>query len=66
MVKICVRDPTNLRVCHAFRLVKSGPLYQVKVRWKDHYPNRGPGTYRVSFWLGSTSLGPTLTFTLRR
>jgi hypothetical protein len=61
-VKICVRDPTKARVCHAFPLHKSGPLWQVKVLWKRNYPNRGTGLYRVSFFFGPTRLGPVLRF----
>ncbi len=63
-VKICVKDPTAARVCHGFKLRRAGPLYQAKVLWKRNYPNRGPGTYRVTFFWGTTKLGPTLTFTL--
>ena len=62
-VKICVRDPTAARVCHSFRLRKAGQLYQVKLIWKRHYPNRGAGVYRVGFYLGQTRLGPVLGFT---
>jgi hypothetical protein len=62
LVKICVRDPSAARTCHSFRLRKTGPLYQVKVLWKQHYPNRGPGVYRVGFYLGQTRLGPVLGF----
>jgi hypothetical protein len=61
-VKICVRDPTAARVCHSFRLRRAGPLYQVKLIWKRHYPNRGAGVYRATFFLGSTRLGPVLAF----
>jgi hypothetical protein len=61
-VKVCVRDPTAARVCHSFRLRRAGPLYQVKLVWKRHYPNRGAGVYRVTFFLGSTRLGPVLAF----
>ena len=63
-VTICVRDPRAVRSCHRYLLRKSGPLFQVKVIWKRHYPNPGPGTYRVTFLLGTTKLGPALTFTL--
>ena len=62
--KICVRDPKAVRTCHSYLLRKSGPLFQVKVIWKRHYPNPGPGNYRVMFFLGTTKLGPTLAFTL--
>ena len=63
LVKICVRDPSAAPTCHSFRLRKAGPLYQVKVLWKRHYPNRGAGVYRVGFYLGQTRLGPVLGFT---
>jgi hypothetical protein len=61
-VKICVRDPTAARICHSFRLRRAGSLYQVKLVWKRHYPNRGAGVYRATFFLGSARLGPVLAF----
>jgi hypothetical protein len=61
-VKICVRDPTATRICHSFRLRRARSLYQVKLVWKRHYPNRGAGLYRVTFFLGSARLGPVLAF----
>jgi hypothetical protein len=61
-VKICVTDPTTARVCRAFRLRKVGPVWQVRVLWKRHFPNRGAGLYRVSFFYGPTRLGPVLSF----
>jgi hypothetical protein len=64
-VRICVRDPRGGRVCHGFRLQKAGPTYLVSIRWRRHYPVRGPGTYRVSFYLGTTRLGPVLAFVRR-
>jgi hypothetical protein len=57
-VKICVRDPKGGRVCRSFRLTKQGPAYGLNIRWLRHYPARGPGTYRVSFFLGTQRLGP--------
>jgi hypothetical protein len=65
LVRICVKDPTTRRVCHSFRLRKAGDLWRVKVIWKRRYPNRGAGTYRVSFFIGPTRLGPVLSFTQR-
>jgi hypothetical protein len=62
LVRICVKPTASARVCHSFRLRKAGPLYQVKVLWKRHYPNRGAGVYRVSFFYGPTRLGPVLSF----
>jgi cbb3-type cytochrome oxidase cytochrome c subunit len=61
-VKICVRDPKGGRACHSFRLSKMGPAYGTSIRWRGHYPDRGPGTYRVTFTLGSARLGPVLAF----
>ncbi len=61
-VKICVRDPKGGRVCHSFRMTKGGPAYLLSIRWRRHYPDRGAGTYRVSFVLGAQRLGPVLTF----
>ena len=63
VVKICVKAPRGAAICHSFRLYKAGEIYQVKVIWKRHYPNRGTGAYRVTFFTGPTRLGPTLAFT---
>jgi hypothetical protein len=64
-VKICVKAPsTAAPVCHRFRLAKMGPAYGLSLIWKRHYPNRGAGVYRVSFFLGSARLGPVLSFRL--
>jgi hypothetical protein len=64
-VRICVKDPTGARRCHGFRLENGGQMYSLNVLWKRHFPNRGRGTYRVSFFLGTTRLGPVLSFTQR-
>jgi hypothetical protein len=62
-VRICVRHQT--RVCHSFRLrLRTHGLHEAKVRWFGNYPNQGPGTYRVGFFLGATRLGPVLSFTV--
>jgi hypothetical protein len=61
-VKICVKDPSAVRVCRSFKLRKAGPIYQAKALWKRNYPNRGPGTYRATFYYGARKLGPALTF----
>jgi hypothetical protein len=58
-VRICVRHQT--RVCHSYPLRPSAAgLYEVRIRWYGHYPNEGAGTYRVTFFLGATRLGPVL------
>jgi hypothetical protein len=47
------------------RRVPRRTLYEIKVRWHQHYPKGGPGTYRVTFRVGGTRLGPVLAFRLR-
>jgi hypothetical protein len=62
-VRICVTNPASRRVCHSFALrPKRGGVYEAKVRWYRHYPNAGPGRYRVAFFTGRTRLGPVLDF----
>jgi len=62
-VRICVRARKGGPVCHSFRLTKSGSgTYAIAIRWRRHYPDRGPGTYRVTFFLGAQQLGPVLSF----
>lgn len=66
LVRICVTGPSGSRVCRRFQLrPRPNGLYEAKVRWHRHYPNRGQGTYRVRFFTGKTPLGPVLTFRLR-
>jgi len=64
-VRICVTDPKARRVCRTFLLRKRGAMWQVSVRWHRHFPNGGPGLYRVRFFTQSTQLGPVLDFRLR-
>ena len=65
-IRICVTDPRGRRVCRRFGLrPRPQGVYEVKVRWHRHYPYGGKGTYRVGFFLGTTRLGPVLTFRLR-
>lgn len=65
-VRICVTNPAARRVCRTFPL-RSRPagVYEVKIRWHRHFPNGGPGTYRVRFFTGRTRLGPVLDFRVR-
>ena len=64
-VRICVTDPKAKRVCRAFQLRRRAGMWQVGVRWHRHFPNGGPGVYRVRFFTQSTQLGPVLDFRLR-
>ncbi|MBA2360457.1 MAG: hypothetical protein H0V79_05905 [Actinobacteria bacterium] len=64
-VRICVTDPKAKRACRIFLLRKRGSMWQLSVRWHRHFPNGGPGVYRVRFFKQSTQLGPVLDFRLR-
>lgn len=65
-VRICVTNPRRQRTCLRFLLRRQrAGIYQVSVKWHRHFPNAGPGVYRVRFFKGTTRLGPALTFRLR-
>jgi hypothetical protein len=65
-IRICVVDPRPRQACRRFRLrPRRAGVYEVKVRWHRHFPNGGKGPYRVRFLVGTTQLGPVLTFRLR-
>jgi hypothetical protein len=66
-VRICVTPPTGTRTCKAFTLRDRSGLNTVDVRWSSHFPNRGAGSYRVTFTPDATGAkyGPTLTFRRR-
>jgi hypothetical protein len=62
-VEVCVSHRKG-RECRSFtpRPGRHG-LSSFAVRWSRHYPNHGPGTYRVRFRLpGATAFGAPLTF----
>lgn len=62
--RLCVRPPRGSPTCKTFPIRRSGQAYGSAVRWRAHFPNRGPGRYRVTWRLGTTRLGPTLAFRL--
>jgi len=64
-VKICVTPPTGARTCKSFTLRETNNgINAVDVRWSQHFPNRGAGTYRTTFTpaIIGAKYGPTLTF----
>lgn len=64
--RLCVIAPKQAsgdRVqCHRFRLRREGSLYLSNVSWRNNFPNKGPGTYRVNWSKSGSRLGPTLGF----
>ena len=60
--RLCVRPPGGPAACGAFPVFRNGRLWSSRIRWTRQYPDRGRGVYRVTWRLGRTPLGPTLTF----
>jgi hypothetical protein len=62
--RICVRPPRGATLCKSFPVREVGSSYGGQVRWQRQFPNRGSGTYRVTWRQGTRALGPTLRFKL--
>jgi hypothetical protein len=62
--RICVRPPRGATLCKSFPVRRIGSTYGGSVRWQRQFPNRGNGTYRVTWRHGTGALGPTLRFRL--
>ena len=62
-VRVCVRAPRGGGTCKRFRLRRtSNGIYEIRRRWGAHFPDRGPGVYRVRFQKFGDTLGPVLSF----
>lgn len=61
---LCVKPPRRVATCRSFPVRRLGQSYVSRVRWYRNYPARGPGVYRVTWRLGPSRLGPSLTFRL--
>ena len=62
-VRVCVTAPDDRRTCRRFRLRRrANGVHGFSVRWSAHFPDRGPGRYRVRFRYAGTSLGPADSF----
>jgi hypothetical protein len=66
--RLCVRPPgqgaAGLLRCGSFPVVRRGVGWGSSVKYGRQYPVVGPGTYRVSWRLGTKPLGPALRFRL--
>ena len=61
--QLCVTGPGGARDCRSFRMrAAPGGTRRSTVRWSQHFPNRGHGTYRVRYRQGGQPLGPAVTF----
>jgi len=62
-VEVCVSHRKG-RECRSFTPRRTRhDAFAFAVRWSRHFPNHGPGTYRVRFRVpGAPSFGPPLTF----
>ena len=62
-VRVCVEPPRGAGTCKRF-LIRKGKagIYVSSVRWEAHFPDRGPGTYRVRWRKFGSTLGPALAF----
>jgi hypothetical protein len=60
--RLCVRDPRRRATCRVLPIRKRGRIFGSVVRWRDAFPHRGAGVYRVTWSLGGNPLGPTLSF----
>ena len=61
--RLCVTGPDGARDCKRFRIRElDNGVWEGKVRWARHFPNRGNGTYRVRWFAMGNALGPGVTF----
>ena len=61
--RLCVTPPTGGRTCKRFRLrEEEAGIYGSRVRWGAHFPDEGPGLYRVAWRKFGNRLGPRLGF----
>jgi hypothetical protein len=66
--RVCVRPPgagaAGAQRCGSFPVWRRGSLWGSSVKYASQFPVVGPGTYRVTWRLGTQALGPTLRFRL--
>jgi hypothetical protein len=63
--KLCVRAPDETRVCHRFYIHDQGATFGSSVRWRRHFPNKGPGPYVVVWRQHGHRVGARLGFHVR-
>jgi hypothetical protein len=45
--RLCVQAPDATRSCRVFKIGRRGSSYGSLIRWRAHFPDRGPGLYVV-------------------
>lgn len=60
--RICVRPAGRGVTCKSFPIRKVGSNYGGTVIWLRNFRSAGSRSYRVTWKIGTTRLGPTLTF----
>ena len=61
--RLCVRAPDGSRLCKSFAVEKyEGGVYGDSVRWRKHFPDKGPGAYSVRWRANGNSITPRLGF----
>ena len=63
--KLCVRAPDGTRACHRFYIHLQGVTFGSSIRWRRHFPNKGPGPYVVIWSSGGHQVGKRLGFHVR-
>jgi hypothetical protein len=64
-IQVCVTTPAGQTQCRRFRLRRDRDLWVMDARWSSHFANDGPGTYRVRFRYGGSTLGEPVAFPVR-
>lgn len=64
--RVCVTAPDDTKVCRRFRLVEAMGVAYDDVVWREHFPNKGRGAYKV-VWrkLNGNRIGVPLGFHVR-
>jgi hypothetical protein len=62
---LCVKAPDGTRACHRFYIHDLGVTFGSSVRWRRHFPNKGPGAYVVTWSSGGHRVGARLGFHVR-
>jgi hypothetical protein len=62
-IVVCVRAPSQSWSCKNFPLrERKQGVYTSKVNWHKHFPNEGPGKYRVNWQQDGQRIGKNLNF----